>query len=50
MASETQNATGDGLADALGVESDVTAMEMNEDFRSALTVGRPICRDAVEVL
>jgi len=38
------------ILDALGVEPDVTAMEMNEDFRNALTVGRPICRDAVEVL
>jgi uncharacterized peroxidase-related enzyme len=38
------------ILDALGVEPDVTAMEMNEDFRGALTVGRPICRDAVEVL
>lgn len=38
------------ILDALGVQPDVTAMEMEENFRSALTVGRPICRDAVEVL
>ena len=38
------------ILDALGVQPDVTAMEMDEDFRNALTVGRPICRDAVEVL
>ena len=38
------------ILDALGVEADVTAMEMNEDFRTTLTVGRPICRDVVEVL
>jgi len=38
------------ILDALGVEMDVTAMGMNEPFRDALTVGRPICRDAVEVL
>ena len=38
------------ILDALGVQADVTAMEMSESFRSALTVGRPICRDAVEVL
>jgi len=38
------------ILDALGVQPDVTAMEMGEDFRNALTVGRPICRDAVEVL
>jgi uncharacterized peroxidase-related enzyme len=38
------------ILDALGVQADVTALEMNEEFRSALTVGRSICRDAVEVL
>jgi uncharacterized peroxidase-related enzyme len=38
------------ILDALGVEADVTAMDMDETFRKALTVGRPICRDAVEVL
>jgi hypothetical protein len=38
------------ILDALGVEADVTAMEMSEAFRDALSVGRPICRDAVEVL
>ena len=38
------------ILDALGVQPDVTAMEMDEGFRNALTVGRPICRDAVEVL
>lgn len=38
------------ILDALGVETDVTAMDMNESFRQALTVGRPICRNAVEVL
>jgi len=38
------------ILDALGVETDVTAMDMNEAFRQALTVGRPISRDAVEVL
>ena len=38
------------ILDALGVETDVTAMDMSEAFREAVTVGRPICRDAVEVL
>jgi len=38
------------ILDALGVETDVTAMDMNEAFRQALTVGRPISRNAVEVL
>jgi len=38
------------ILDALGVETDVTAMGMNESFRQVLTVGRPICRNAVEVL
>ena len=38
------------ILDALGVEADVTAMEMSDAFRDALSVGRPICRDAVEVL
>ena len=38
------------ILDALGAEMDVTAMDMNEAFRQALTVGRPISRNAVEVL
>jgi len=38
------------ILDALGVEMDKTAMHMSEAFRQALTVGRPISRDAVEVL
>lgn len=38
------------ILDALGVETDVTAMDMSEAFRKAVTIGRPICRDAVEVL
>ena len=38
------------ILDALGVETDVTAMDMNEAFREALTVGRRVCGDAVEVL
>jgi alkylhydroperoxidase family enzyme len=38
------------ILDALGVETDVTAMEMSTSFRQDLTVGRPISRDAVEVL
>ena len=38
------------ILDALGVETDVTAMGMNEAFRQVLTVGRPICGDEVEVL
>jgi alkylhydroperoxidase family enzyme len=38
------------ILDALGVEMDVTAMDMSESFRQALTVGRPISRNAVEAL
>ena len=38
------------ILDALGVETDVTAMDMSEAFREAVTVGRPICRESVEVL
>lgn len=38
------------ILDALGVEMDITAMDLSEEFRAALSVGRPICRDAVEVL
>ena len=38
------------ILDALGVEMDVTAMDMSEALRQALTVGRPICRNAVEAL
>lgn len=38
------------LIDALGVEMDVTAYEMDPDFRQALTVGRPIAKGAVEKL
>ena len=38
------------ILDALGVETDVTAMDMSEAFRKAVTIGRPISRDAVEVL
>jgi len=38
------------ILDALGVQMDVTAMDMNEAFRQALTVGRPISRNAVEAL
>lgn len=38
------------ILDALGAEMDVTAMEMSESFREAVTVGRPICREPVEML
>ena len=38
------------MLDALGAEMDVTAMDMNESFREAVTVGRPICREPVELL
>jgi len=38
------------ILDALGVQMDITAMEMSEPFREAMTVGRPICGDEVEVL
>ncbi len=38
------------ILDALGVEMDIPAMDMSEAFREALTVGRPISSDAVEVL
>ena len=38
------------ILDALGVATDVTAMDMSEGFRQTLTVGRPICRNALEVL
>ncbi len=38
------------VLDALGVETDVTAMDLSEEFRAAVNVGRPISRDAVEVL
>ena len=36
--------------DALGVEMDISAMEMSEPFREALAVGRPISTEEVEVL
>ena len=38
------------ILDALGVQMDITAMAMNESFREAMTVGRPICEDEVELL
>ncbi len=38
------------ILDALGVEIDITAMEMSKSFREALAVGRSICKDEVEVL
>ncbi len=38
------------ILDALGVETDVTALEMNEAFRKTMTIGRPISRDEVEVM
>jgi alkylhydroperoxidase family enzyme len=36
--------------DALGVQTDVTAMDMSEAFRNTLTVGRPISTEEVETL
>jgi len=39
-----------GPVDALGVQMDITAMEMNESFREAMTVGRPVCEDPVELI
>jgi len=36
------------ILDALGVQMDVTAMDMSETFRQALTVGRPNYRNAVK--
>ena len=38
------------ILDALGVETDVTAFEMNEEFRKTMTIGRPISSDEVEVM
>lgn len=38
------------ILDALGVEMDVTSMDLSEAFREAVAVGRPICKEAVEVL
>jgi len=38
------------ILDALGVETDVTALEMNEAFRKTMTIGRPISSDEVEVM
>jgi len=38
------------ILDALGVETDVTALEMNEAFRKAMTIGRPISSDEIEVM
>lgn len=38
------------ILDALGVETDVTALEMNEAFRNTMTIGRPICSDEIEVM
>ncbi len=38
------------ILDALGVETDVTALEMNKAFRKAMTIGRPISSDEIEVM
>ena len=38
------------ILDALGVEADVTAMNVNETFREAMVVGRPISQNPVEAL
>jgi uncharacterized peroxidase-related enzyme len=38
------------ILDALGVETDVTALEMNEAFRNTMTIGRPISSDEIEVM
>ncbi len=38
------------ILDALGVQMDITAMDMSESFGKAMTVGRPICEDEVELL
>jgi len=38
------------IIDALGVEMDFTANKMDPVFRQALTVGRPIAKEAVELL
>jgi uncharacterized peroxidase-related enzyme len=38
------------IIDALGVEMDITAKKMDPVFRQALTVGRPIAKEAVERL
>ena len=38
------------ILDSLGVETDNTANDLAESFKSALIVGRPICETPVEVL